>query len=88
LILPEVDSERVDDEWADVKAGLVEINVESVQSDGKIDQILFLLVRVNITEPRGDDHLPAWGTVLGEFVVRMRMSILRVQLSRSPDPDW
>jgi hypothetical protein len=58
MILPEMDSESADDEWADVEANPVEVNVESVLSDDKIDQILFLLVRVNITEQRGDDHFP------------------------------
>jgi hypothetical protein len=41
-------AERADDEWVDVEAGLVESNGDSVQSDNKIDQTFFLLVRVQI----------------------------------------
>jgi hypothetical protein len=30
LILPEMDSERADDKWADIEAGLVEINIDNL----------------------------------------------------------
>ena len=69
MILAEMDSESEDDEWADIEAGRVEINVDSVHSDDEIDQILFLLVRVSITEQPGDDHFPGWndfGSICGE----------------------
>jgi hypothetical protein len=47
-----------DDERVDLEVGVVEIDVDRVQSDDEIDDVLLLLRRVDFGEQRGCDVLP------------------------------